>query len=162
MLAVYNRYHEKTVKVLPEGSAPGNGEFLLSVHLLVVNSQGQLLTVQNQLFAEENGGMWDFPSWGFVRADETPAEAASRQLDRMLALPIAPERFRHCFTELYTGELRDYLLACRDADPADFRVNEEMICGAQFRPLQEILEMTENEEFVDHGDMFYERLRDLK
>ena len=151
LLDVCNTRHERTGRTVVRGGAVSEGERLLAVHTLVLNSRNELLIQKRSVRKDRYPGCWDLSAGGFVQSGEDSAAAAQRELREETGLDVPVNELRFLFTEPFSYLLDDfYLLLLSDAAIESLQLQEEEVDEAKWAPQQEVEAMILDGRFVDY------------
>ena len=150
LLDVYNERHERTGRTVVRGGAVSEGERLLAVHTLVLNSRNELLIQKRSLRKDRYPGCWDLSAGGFVQSGEDSAAAAQRELREETGLDVPLSELRFLFTEPFSYLLDDFYLLRSDAAIESLQLQEEEVDEAKWASQREVETMILDGRFVDY------------
>ena len=94
---VYNADGKKTGRVAIRGAwRRGEGEYLLSVHIIIRNSKGESLSQKRSKSKRSLPGMWNL-TCGMVDAGETDIDAIQREIKEEIGIDIDKESAKSAF-----------------------------------------------------------------
>ena len=150
LLDVYNAQHEPTGRTVARGDEVREGEHLLAVHTLVLNSRNELLIQKRSLCKDRYPGCWDLSAGGFVQSGEDSAAAAVRELREETGLEAPVSELRFLFTEPFSYLLDDFYLLRSNAAIESLQLQEEEVDEAKWASQQEVEAMILDGRFVDY------------
>ena len=165
-LDVYNRYKEKTGKIIERKSGVTlfKGEYIISVQCWIVNLQGKILLTQRSL-NKSHGGMWE-PTGGLVQSGESSKEGIKRELREEIGLDIDDENIK-LIKEIVEEDddlnfFRDIYLIKKDIKLNDLSFKDNQVMNAKYVSLEEFSNMINNNESFDWLDYFKELYEIIK
>ena len=150
LLDVYNTEHEPTGRTVARGGEVHEGERLLVVHALVLNSRNELLIQRRSPNKDRYPGCWDVSSGGFVQSGENSAAAAIRELREETGLEVSPDELRFLFTEPFSFILDDFYLVRVDAVIQSLQLQKNEVTEVRWATQQEVESMIGDGRFVDY------------
>ncbi len=149
---LYDANRNKTGKTHIRGVPLKDGEYHLTVHVCVFSPSGEMLIQRRSFDKKEYPGKWDLTAAGSALSGETSKQAAERELFEELSmkicLPDAPPAlsvgFKHGFDDMYVYELSERV------DLSSLALQEEEVCGVKWASEEEILELSDKNEFVPY------------
>jgi len=125
LLEVVNDKGE-VIKILPRSEIHGNPSLLHRVvHVLVFNSQGELLLQKRSMNKDVAAGKWDTSVGGHVNAGETPDEAVKREMEEELGITACALEF--LYTYIHSNEYETelvYTYSCSHDGEINFQQDE--------------------------------------
>lgn len=143
---LYDRDLHKTGETHVRGEKIPDGRYHMVVHVIIFNSQGQMLIQQRQDFKEGWPGMWDVSVGGSAVTGDTSHTAAEREAKEELGLDLNLDRpkvtihFSVGFDDIYT--------VTRDLDPATLTLQESEVKAARWADEEEIHQMIDDGRFI--------------
>lgn len=158
LLDVYDAAGKPTGRTIFRGTAPGEGEFLLVVHVCVFNSRGEMLLQQRQITKDRYPGCWDVSAGGFAKSGESSEAAVVRELREELGLAAEENELEFAVREPFSYVLDDfYILRC-EPELSSLKLQSEELMGAKWAGEEETLAMRENGSLVDYDVTLLRRL----
>jgi isopentenyldiphosphate isomerase len=160
MIDVVNEKGE-VIDLAPRDVIHGNNSLLHRVvHLIVVNSHGDILLQKRSMNKDVAPGKWDTSVGGHVNAGESIEEALEREMEEELGFISKEVKFLYTYihSNPYESELV-YTHECLYNGP--FRFNKHEIDDVRFWPVQEILENMESDLLSDNFKDEFLRYREF-
>jgi 8-oxo-dGTP diphosphatase len=123
-----------------------DGDWHRTVHVWLLNQNGELLMQLRGPNQEANPNCWDISCAGHIDAGECKEVAAKRELSEELGLILSEERFHHLFTcqsEFFDDGLIDrefsevFLIHWNDKD-GDFKLCPSEVSEVRWMPWKEL------------------------
>lgn len=152
---LYDRNKNPLGKTHERGKPLAEGEYHLTVDILSVNREGNILITKRHP-NKPHGGKWEI-SGGSVQAGETSVQGAARELFEETGLKADENELVYCgslIRDCWNG-IMDYYLYKGDFSEDNVLLQEEETVDFRFVTPQELREMYENGEFID---FIYERI----
>ncbi len=156
ILEIVNEEGE-VIGTAPRAVIHGNSSLLHRVvHVIVVNSSGEILLQKRSMDKDVAPGRWDTSVGGHVDAGERIEDAVLREMAEELGITGGDVRFLYTYihSNPYESELV-YTHECLHEGPFDF--NREEIEAVRFWPLEEIRERIGSGVFSDNFEEEFER-----
>jgi isopentenyl-diphosphate delta-isomerase type 1 len=142
-----------------------------TVHIWVMNRQGNLLLQKRALSKETFPGCWDISCAGHIDAGETPLEAAVRELKEELGFIVHDrdlvflfsviQKFTFEKTSVIDNEIVEVFLLHKDYSVNKIRYDKEEISDViEIRPAQLIQEKQLNLPMITQRQIEYNKLLD--
>lgn len=140
-----------------------------TVHVWVMNSQGNLLLQKRAMTKETFPGCWDISCAGHIDAGETPSRAAIRELEEELGFVVDERELVFLFSVIQKfsfgnqpvidNEIVDVFLLQKDCSTSKINYNREEISDImEIRPVQLIEDTRLNLPVIAQRHIEYERL----
>ena len=155
---LYDAQRRPTGETMLRGSAAPTDRWRLVVHIIVFNSNGEMLIQQRQPFKDNWCGMWDLSVGGSVTCGETSQTGAERELFEELGITADLQGAAPAVSVTFDGGFDDYYILQRDIDIAALRLQYEEVQAAKWASLDEILSMIDNGVFIPYHKAFVEYL----
>ena len=134
------------------------GEYRIVVHVCVFDSRGRLLIQQRSKEKAIWPGAWDVSAAGGVDAGETSRQAAEREFQEELGVPLELGEIRPCVTVNFDGGFDDFFLVERDLDLNSLTLQREEVAQVRWAELPELYDMLDRGEFITYPKSFLEFL----
>lgn len=142
-------------------SALSEGDFVEVIHLWVKDPQGRHLLQKRSANKALFPLAWDAAAAGAVGVDESPAQAAVREIHEELGIRAQEQEITLLFTVEYERGFDDYFLLTIPED-TPLTLDEEEVAEAGWFETEEVLALMEDGLFCDHegSKKMEERLRE--
>ena len=169
MLDVVDENGVPTGAVKPRALIHRDGDRHRTVHIWIVNGQGDILFQKRSAAKESFPDLWDVSAAGHVESGETSMAAAIKEVREELGLHIEPQDLRLLFSQRSTSiqnqgrfvdnEISDVYLVRREIDIKDIHPQESEVSGVRYVGRGEFARLAENRDpgFTPH-DEEYRRL----
>jgi isopentenyldiphosphate isomerase len=128
--------------IKPRESVHRHGDWHKTVHIWIVNKNGELLFQKRSSNKESFPGVWDVSSAGHISAGETSPEGAGKEVLEELGVKIAKRDFSYLFTiknscNLHNGsfidnEFSDVYLVKKDFLISDLSLQPSEVSDARY------------------------------
>jgi len=152
---VYDKNRVKTGKTRVRGERLAEGEYILIAMVLIFNSRGQMLMQQRQGHLKWASGMWTMTAGGAVKAGETSAAAAARELFEELGIKMCFD-MRPCFSMTNNTAFMDYFLVVADVDIAEIGMPTDEVAAVKWAAKDEMQAMIVAGECIPYRAGFLE------
>jgi isopentenyldiphosphate isomerase len=131
---------EKTGIVKPRTEVHRDGDWHASVHVWILNSQGELLLQRRSPKKDTGSNMWDISYGGHIQAGNSSLTEAFREGSEELGLTITAHDLTHIFTVTQVHshstqldrEFNDVYLIQKDLDISTLTLQEEEVAEVRF------------------------------
>ena len=124
---VYNKSGDKTGKVAVRGAwHRKDGEYLLSVHILIKNSKGEYLIQKRSDLKKSLPGIWNL-TCGMVDAGEEEIDAIVREIKEELGIEVSPENAVYGGRSVMRALFADIWLVHADFDVEDCTLQKDEV-----------------------------------
>lgn len=147
---VYDMHRERTGKLHPRGKRLGEGEYHLTVHACIFNSQGQMLIQKRQPFKRGWSGLWDITVGGSALAGEDSQSAIMRELSEEIGLSLDLSCVRPHISVQFDAGFDDMFLIKKDVDLSALTLEYEEVEAVKWATLDEILAMMDAGTFIPY------------
>jgi isopentenyl-diphosphate Delta-isomerase len=136
-----------------------------TVHVWIMNSQGELLLQKRSAGKDSNPNMWDVSVGGHIDAGEGSVDAAIRETYEELGIRITPENLEYLFTVTHVNleeeykdrEIQDvYLVFAPNFVLESFTISPEEVSEVQYFTKEQLWQMAIDRDpsLVTHPDEF--------
>ncbi|MBP1744982.1 MAG: family N-acetyltransferase [Firmicutes bacterium] len=150
ILDIYNEDRERTGRTHVRGKTVREGDFILVVHVWIMNSSGEFLIQKRQPWKKLFPGMWDCAVAGAAHAGDSSEAAAVREAREELELELDMASAELVFTDKFSFGFDDIWLVRQDLDIESLCLQEEEVAMVRWARPDEIREMAEREEFIKY------------
>lgn len=156
ILDLYDNKKKKIGKVLDrEQGEPSIGEYKLSAHLWIVNSNGQFLIQKRSQNRKANPNKWAFTG-GAIDSGETPEDGAIREAKEELGIELDLETLELLITFKRESDFVDVWLAKSDVEIEHIKIQEDEVSESKWVSLKELNEIIKNGDFVPAINLYYD------
>lgn len=159
---LYDRDRHPTGEILERGRPVPPGRYHLVVHVVIFNSQGEMLIQQRQPFKEGWPNLWDITVGGSAIAGDDSRSAAEREVMEELGLPIALSNELPKLTLPFDQGFDDIYTLTMDVDLSTLRLQESEVQSVKWADEAEVLTMLADGRFIPYHRAFIELLFSLK
>ena len=145
---VYDFCRLKTGKLHKRGVPLAEGEYHLTVHACVFNSEGKMLIQKRQPFKKGWSGLWDITVGGSATAGESSQTAIMRELFEEIGLSVDLSHVRPHLSVQFDFGFDDVYLIQKDVDLSTLVLEYEEVEAVAWASLDEILAMMDEGTFI--------------
>lgn len=152
-LDIYDDEGRRTGKQVDRGAMKlEEHENIRVVHLCVFNQEGRLLMQKRNAAHGSFADCWDLSAGGAVRAGEESADAVRREAAEEIGLKLE-ENDKIIFAKCYRMPhlFDDFYFLFKDLSLAELKLNLEEVTEADWKTMEEILQLDEQKAVVDYG-----------
>lgn len=158
---LYNNKKELINKeFIRESGEPEEGEYKLSTHVWIVNSNGEFLIQKRSSTRKKNPSKWAFTG-GAVDLGEISVDGALREVKEELDIDSSKDEIELILTFKREHDFVDVWLLKKDVDIKDVAIQEEEVSEAKYVSFDELEEMIRNGEFVPAVNLYFDTFKAL-
>jgi len=150
ILDVYDENREKTGRTHVRGKTVREGDFILVVHVWIMNSDGEFLIQKRQPWKKLFPGMWDCSVAGAALAGDSSEAAAAREAKEELDLDLDMTGAELILTDKFSFGFDDIWLMRLDLDIDSLHIQKEEVDTVKWAGPAEIRDMAEKGEFIHY------------
>jgi isopentenyldiphosphate isomerase len=150
ILDIYNEKRERTGRTHVRGKTVRDGDFILVVHVWILNKSGEFLIQKRQPWKKLFPGMWDCAIAGAALTGDSSEAAAVREAKEELDLDLDMTAAELIFTDKFSFGFDDIWIVRQDLDIESLHLQEEEVETVRWAGPDEIREMAEREEFIKY------------
>jgi isopentenyldiphosphate isomerase len=150
IMDIYNENREKTGRTHVRGKTVREGDFILAVHVWILNSDGEFLIQKRQPWKKLFPGMWDCSVAGAALAGDSSETAAAREAKEELDLDLDMAGAELILTDRFSFGFDDIWLIKLDLDIDSLHIQEEEVDMVKWARPFEIRDMAEKGEFIQY------------
>lgn len=162
---ILNDKGELTGEVASREDVHRAGHLHKVIHVLVINSKGELLIQKRTPNKEKNPNMWDISCAGHLSSGNTSIEGAIREFQEELGIKIESSDIKLIYSlkrsyipkqEFIENEIQDVYLCKKDIDINDVKVQKEEVAEVKYIPFELYVEnfYNKNKDFVYRGEEY--------
>jgi len=150
IMDIYNENRERTGRTHVRGRTVREGDFILAVHVWILNSGGEFLIQKRQPWKKLFPGMWDCAVAGAALAGDSSEAAAAREAKEELDIDLDMTGAELILTDKFSFGFDDIWLIRKDIDIVSLRLQKEEVEMVKWARPGEIRDMAKNGEFVKY------------
>jgi isopentenyldiphosphate isomerase len=150
ILDLYNENRERTGRTHVRGKTVREGDFILVVHVWILNSDGEFLIQKRQPWKKLFPGMWDCSVAGAALAGDSSEAAAAREAKEELDLDLDMTGAELILTDKFSFGFDDIWLIRLDLDIESLHIQKEEVDELKWASPSEIRDMAEKGEFIHY------------
>ncbi|MGE5627312.1 MAG: NUDIX hydrolase [Solirubrobacterales bacterium] len=150
LLDIYNENREKTGRTVERGTHVCSGDFILVVHVWIVNSKGEYLIQKRQPWKKPYPNLWDCATAGAAALGDDSAMAAYRESKEELGIDIDMTRAEMLFTDKFSFGFDDIWLVKQNINIEDITLQTEEVANIRWASEKDIRNMAVRGEFIDY------------
>lgn len=150
IMDIYNENRERTGRTHVRGKTVREGDFILVVHVWILNSNGEFLIQKRQPWKKLFPGMWDCSVAGAALAGDSSEAAAAREAKEELDIDLDMTGAELILTDKFSFGFDDIWLMRLDLTIESLHIQEEEVDMVKWAKPDEIREMAENGEFIQY------------
>jgi isopentenyldiphosphate isomerase len=139
-----------------------DGEYHLTVHAAIFNSDGKMLIQRRTDNKESWPGLWDITVGGAVVSGEDTRLGIERELEEELGIIESFKDARPYLTIHSTRCICDVYILVRDVDLESLVFQPTEVSAARYATLDEITELIKEGKFLPYRESYIRMLFDLK
>lgn len=158
---LYDKDRVLTKETMVRGDEMKKDTYHLVVHVVIINSENQMLIQQRQWNKNSAPGLWDITVGGSVLAGETSLEGAIRETSEELGIDLNLNQRPHLsvpFDDAYD----DIYIVNQEVELNSLMVPNDEVLGTKWASIDEIYEMIDNKSFVNYRKSFIQLLFDMR
>ena len=161
ILDLYDNKKNKMGKTLiRESGEPLDGEFKLSIHLWIINSNGEFLIQKRSASRKANPNKWAFTG-GAVDSGEESYQGAIREAKEEMGINLDSNDVEFLLGFKREHDFVDVFIAKSDTDIKDVKMQESEVSESKWVNLVELDEIIRNGEFVPAINLYYDLFKKL-
>lgn len=159
---IYDMHRKRTGRLHQRGKKLGDGEYHLTVHACIFNTEGKMLIQKRQPFKHGWSGLWDITVGGSALAGEDSQTAMMRELQEEIGLSVDLRCVRPHLSVQFDCGFDDVFLIKRDVDPSMLTLQYEEVEAVRYADLDEILAMMDEGTFIAYQKHLIALFFDMK
>ena len=159
---LYDKNRLPLDKTIKKGEQMPDGTYRMVVHIIIFNSNGQMLIQQRQATRKSWANYWDFSASGSVIAGETSAAAAQRETLEELGIHIDFSNERAFLTVNFEFGFDDFYLIEKNVDIESLKLQSEEVRAVKWASKDEILTLFDSRQFIPYYKSFIEALFEMR
>lgn len=162
---ILNDKGDPTGEIATREDVHKNGHLHKVIHVLVINSNGELLIQKRTPNKEKNPNMWDISCAGHLSSGNTSIEGAIREFQEELGIKINSSDLKLIYSlkrsyipkqGFIENEIQDVYLCRKDININDIVTQEEEVSEVKYIPFELYVEnfYNKNKDFVYRGEEY--------
>jgi isopentenyldiphosphate isomerase len=132
------------------GKPIAKGDYHLTVHICILNSEGQMLIQKRNAGKKVFPNRWDVTAAGSALAGETSKTAAERELFEELGLRLVLPSCPPAFSVGFPTGFDDFYIVKRDVDLSSLSLQTEEVSAVRWATLSEVFGMIDDGSFIPY------------
>ncbi len=158
IIDLYDNKKQKLNKTMERSAGePLEGEFKLSVHTWILNSNGELLIQKRNENLKRNPGKWAFTG-GAVDTNETSLDGAKREVNEEIGIEVKDEEIEYLLSFKREKGFVDVWLVKKDVAIEELKLQDEEVSEAKWVSLKTLVELVEKGEMVNSVNLYIDLL----
>lgn len=158
---IYDKDRVLTKKTMVRGDEMKKDMYHLVVHVVIINSENQMLIQQRQWDKIGAPGLWDISVGGSVLAGETSQAGAIRETREELGIELDLNQRPHLSVTFDRG-YDDIYIVNKEVDQSTLNVPNEEVLDAKWATIDEIYNMIDNESFINYRKSLIQLIFDMR
>lgn len=155
LIDLYDRQKRNLHKKFERFSGePQNGEYKQTVHIWILNSNGELLIQKRSADRARNPNKWAFTGGG-VDTGENSLQAAVRELREELGIAVDEKMMDFIISFKREHVFVDVWLLVYEVSICDLKLQKEEVADVKWVTIPELAKTIENGEFVKSIKLYY-------
>jgi isopentenyldiphosphate isomerase len=150
ILDVYDENRIRTGRTHVRGKKVREGDFIMVVHVWILNGSGEFLIQKRQPWKELFPGMWDCAVAGAAHAGDSSEQAAAREAKEELDLDLDMSSAELIMTDKFSFGFDDIWLVRQELEIDGLTIQAEEVETVRWAGPEEIREMAERGEFIKY------------
>lgn len=139
---------------------PKDGEFKLSVHTWILNSEGELLIQKRNENLERNPGKWAFTG-GAVVSNESSLDGAIREVKEELGITVHNDEIEYLLSFKREKGFVDVWLIKNDIQLEELVLQKEEVSDVKWVSVEELINLLEKGEMLASLNLYIDLLVNL-
>jgi len=150
ILDIYNGDRQITGRTIVRGNKVNSGDYILVVHVWIINDHGELLIQKRQPWKKMYPDIWDCAVAGAAQKGDDSANAAVREAKEELDIELNISKGRILFTDKFSFGFDDIWLVTQDIDIENIKLQQSEVAEAKWVTREKLGEMVEKGEFIEY------------
>lgn len=159
---LYDRDRIKTGEIHERGTPIPEGRYHLVVHVVIFNTQGEMLIQQRQPFKEGWPNLWDITVGGSAVAGDDSRSAAEREVMEELGLPIDLSGEMPKIILPFDQGFDDIYILTMDVDLSALHLQESEVQAVRWAGMEDIFALMKAGQFLPYHRSLIELLFAMK
>jgi isopentenyldiphosphate isomerase len=150
ILDVYNEKRQRTGRTHIRGNPVKKGDYILVVHVWILNDKDEFLIQKRQPWKKLWPGMWDCAVAGAALVGDDSAGAAVREAKEELDVDLDIDNGHVLFTDKFSFGFDDIWIVKQNLDISSLKLQQEEVAQVKWASEKEIREMAAEDKFVEY------------
>lgn len=155
IINLYNKKREKLEKTITREDEPSDGEYKLSVHVWILNNNGEILIQKRNENLKRNPGKWAFTG-GAVDFGEESIDGAIREVKEELGISINENKIELLLSFKRERGFVDVWLVKEDIDIDNIILQKDEVSEVKWVKIKELEELINSDKFVKSIELYYD------
>lgn len=158
---LYDKDRVLTKETMVRGDEMKKDMYHLVVHVVIINSENQMLIQQRQWDKIGAPGLWDITVGGSVLAGETSQEGAIREISEGLGIELDLNQRPHLSVTFDHG-YDDIYIVNQEVELDSLKIPNDEVLDTKWASIDEIYEMIDNKSFINYRKSLIQLLFDMR
>ena len=159
---LYDKNRKLTDSTMARGDAMIKDTYHLVIHVVIFNSNNQMLIQKRKHDKVSNPNMWDISVGGSVTAGETSQLGAMRETEEELGLQIDLHNQLPHLSITFERGYDDIYIVNREAEVNKLAVPNDEVSDVKWATIDEILQMIAEGTFINYRQSLIQLLFDMR
>ena len=159
---LYDKNRKLTEDTMVRGDEMKPDTYHLVIHVVIFNSENQMLIQKRKHDKASNPNMWDISVGGSVTAGETSQFGAMRETEEELGLQIDLHNQLPHLSITFERGYDDIYIVNREADIRKLAVPNDEVSDVKWATIDEILQMIAEGTFINYRQSLIQLLFDMR
>lgn len=159
---LYDKNRKLTEDTMVRGDEMKPDTYHLVIHVVIFNSENQMLIQKRKHDKASNPNMWDVSVGGSVTAGEMSQLGAMRETEEELGLQIDLHNQLPHLSITFERGYDDIYIVNREADIEKLAVPNDEVSDAKWATIDEIYEMIDDRTFINYRKSLIQLLFDMR
>lgn len=150
VLDIYNEKRQRTGRTIVRGNPVREGDYILVVHVWILNDKGELLIQKRQPWKKIYPDMWDCAVAGAAQQGDDSAIAALREAKEELDIELEITKGRVLFIDKFSFGFDDIWLVPQNIDIQSIKLQRSEVAEVKWATREEIRDMVAKGEFIEY------------
>lgn len=159
---LYDKHRKLTDQTMVRGDAMLKDTYHLVIHVVIFNSENQMLIQKRKYDKASNPNMWDISVGGSVTAGETSQLGAMRETEEELGLQLDLHKQLPHLSITFERGYDDIYIVNREAEIKELAVPSDEVSDVKWASIDEIFQMIDEGTFINYRQSLIQLLFEMR